>query len=123
MMIVISILGALIVFAGVLLVIKPLIIIGYLKSHKDSLWLYLSAIIVRVIVGYLLIVFAKHSIYPAAITVIGWIAVVAALAFLVMGRAKFTLLLTWLINSAMGYARLMGILAIIFGSFILYAFT
>ena len=119
---VISIFGALICIAGALLLIRPLVIVNYLKSHKNSLWLYLSAIVVRLIIGYLFIVFARYSNYPIAITVIGWIAIVAALVFLLIGRTHFSRLFTWLINSAMGYARLMGMFALFFGLFIIYAF-
>jgi uncharacterized BrkB/YihY/UPF0761 family membrane protein len=109
--------------AGVSLITNPEIIIRVLKQNADKLWLHIGAVVVRLLLGTLLIYQASVSKFPVTMEVIGWIAVFAAIVFTIIGRNNFKCLISWAFTWVKPFGRIGGVLAICFGSFLIYAFA
>ncbi len=114
--------GALILLAGLTLVINPDLIFGLLGRHADSLGLHVLAVVVRVIIGVLLIVESGTSRFPLIIEIIGWLSIAAAAVFALIGRKKFLRLMNWALSLAKPYGRMGGLIAVGFGGILIYAF-
>ena len=115
--------GALVFLAGVVIVIKPEIVFGYLGGNIDKPLLQILAVVVRLAIGALLILQADQSRYPLVIEVLGWLSVVAAGSLLVMGRKNFLRLMAWAMGLVKPFGRLGGVLAMAFGGFLVHAFV
>jgi len=122
MLMIINLLSLLILFAGLLLVIKPDIVLGFIARFSTTLPLYASAVVIRLFFGLLLITYAGQSRFPTAITVIGWIAVIAAVVFAWISQDRFTAMLKWILKVVTPFSRAGGVVAFLFGWFMLYAF-
>ena len=122
MSILIIIFGILMLLAGILLIINPEIIFKVLRENFDKLWLHISAVVVRLLLGALLIYQASVSKFPVTIEVIGWVAIFAAIVFTVIGRINFKRLISWAFSLVKPLGRIGGVLALCFGSFLIYAF-
>lgn len=114
--------GVLIVAAGIGMLIKPELIFDFLKQESDNVQLHYFAIAIRVIIGILLIFFAETSDYPVIIEAIGWFAIIAAIALVLIGHENFQKLIEWAVTFLKPYHRVGGFLAVAFGIFLIYAF-
>jgi hypothetical protein len=121
MTVLIIIFGALTLLAGIVIVIKPEVIFGFLRNNLDKLALHILAVVIRLILGALLIYQSNISKFPFVIEVIGWLSIVAAILLAVMGRRNFNQLMSWALSLSKSYGRAGGILAIAFGAFLIYA--
>jgi hypothetical protein len=113
--------GAVIAMAGLVMVIAPQMLLGMLQKNASKSLLFAFAVIVRLVLGALLIAYASKSAFPLTLQFLGWIAVAAAVAMLVAGRERLGRLIGWVISVASHYARPAGILAVLFGAFLIYA--
>ena len=109
------------IVAGIIIVINPDTIFGLLRNKLESLSLHILAVVVRIILGVALIMYATESRYPTVISILGWISIVAASVLGIMGRNNFKRLMSWALRLAPTYGRIGGLLAILFGSFLIYA--
>ena len=123
MTLLIIIFGALTLLAGIIIVIKPEFIFGFLRNNIDKLQLHILAFVVRLILGVLLIYQSNASKFPFVIEIIGWLSIVAAIFLAVMGRRNFTRLMTWALSLLKPFGRVGGVLAAAFGAFLIYAFA
>ena len=123
MSILIIIFGLLMLLAGISLITKPEIIIRVLRENSNKLWLHIGAVVVRLLLGALLIYQASVSRFPVTMEVIGWIAIFAAIVFTIIGRNNFKRLISWAFSLVEPFGRIGGVLAICFGSFLIYAFV
>ena len=114
--------GALIFVAGIVIIARPPLILDMIQSNGEKTWLYLSAIGARVILGVILIQQASISKFPLLIEILGWISLVAAFVFTIMGRRRFTGMMYWILEKMKPYARVGGVFALIFGALLVYAF-
>jgi len=119
---VIIIFGALTLVAGIAIVLNPEVIFGLLRNNVDKLLLHILAVVVRLVLGALLIYQSGVSKYPLAIEIIGWLSLVAAIFFVVLGRNNFKRLMSWALSLAKPFGRVGGIIAVAFGGFLVYAF-
>jgi len=119
----IIIFGALTLLAGMVIVINPEAIFGYLRSNYDKLAIHILAVVVRLIIGTLLISQSGLSNYPLVIEILGWLSIVAALSLAVMGRHNFLRLMSWALNVLKPFGRVGGVFAAAFGGFLIYAFV
>ena len=113
--------GAATIAAGIVIVINPESVFGLMHRKLNSLGLHILAVVVRIIIGIALIICAAESKYPTAILILGWISIVAASVLGIMGRANFKRLMSWALSVVPSFGRIGGLLAILFGSFLLYA--
>ena len=122
MSVIIIIFGALMVLAGITIIINPDSIFGMIKNNTEKLMLHILAIVVRLVLGALLLYYSGISKYPFIIEIIGWLFIVAAVFFTVIGPNKFKRLISWALSLAKPYGRVGGVLAVCFGAFLIYAF-
>ena len=122
MTILIIIFASLIMLAGVVLLVNPETIFGFLRNNTDSTAIHVVAIITRLIIGALLIAQSSLSRFPLGIEVVGWIFIVAGLTLAIMGRNNFRKLISWVLTKFKPFGRLAGVIAIAFGGFLVYAF-
>ena len=113
--------GLLIPFGGALLLIRPDYIFSLITKYEDSLNLHFFAVIVRIILGIALVIGASESKYPIILQFFGWLAISAALVLSVIGRERFKSLIKWSVKITPLFQRLMGVLSILFGCFLIYA--
>lgn len=123
MVILIIIFGALTFLAGIMIIINPEIIFGLLSKHSDKLEMQILAIVVRLVLGVLLIYQSGVSRYPLVIEIIGWLSIVAAVFFTVIGRNNFKRLIAWALSLTKAFGRAGGVMAVCFGSFLVHAFV
>lgn len=122
MEILIILFGAFIVIAGIGMLIKPDLMFDYLKRESDNYTLHTFAIAIRLIMGFLLIYFADLSQYAVAIEAFGWFVVIAGIALILIGHKNFKKLIEWAVTFIRPYRFIGGLLAIILGCFLMYAF-
>jgi hypothetical protein len=114
--------GALTLLAGIIIVINPEVIFGFLRNNLDRPGLHILAVVVRLVLGVLLIYQSTVSKFPFVIEIIGWISIVAAVFLAVMGRRNFKRFMSWALSQLKPIGRVGGILAVAFGAFLIYAF-
>jgi len=123
MTLLIIIFGFLTLLAGIVIVINPEVIFGFLRNNLDKLVLHILAVVVRLFLGILLIYQSNISKFPFVIEVIGWISIVAAIFLAVIGRRNFNRLMSWALSLSKPFGRVGGVLAVAFGAFLIYAFV
>lgn len=115
--------GALTVLAGMVIVINPEVIFGYLRCNLEKPVIHVLAVAVRLILGVILILQSNLSKYPLVIELLGWLSIIAAFSLAVMGRRNFLRLMSWALNVLQPYGRAGGVIASAFGGFLIYAFV
>jgi hypothetical protein len=123
MTVLIIIFGALTLLAGIVIVINPEVIFGFLRNNLDKLVLHILAVVVRLVIGVLLIYQSNVSKFPFVIEIIGWLSIVAAIFLAVMGRHNFNRLMSWALSFLKPFGRVGGVFAAAFGAFLVYAFV
>lgn len=123
MTILIILFGALTLLAGIIIVVNPDNIFGLLNKHVDKVALQIIAVLVRLVLGASLIYQAGVSKYPLAIEMIGWLSILAAIFFTLIGRHNFKRLMSWALSLAKPFGRIGGTVAVCFGAFLIYAFV
>lgn len=114
--------GALTFLAGIIIIVNPVNILGLLSKHIEKLELHILAVVIRLTLGGLLVYYSVVSKFPLIIEVIGWISIVAAIFFALIGRNNFKRLMSWALSLQKPFGRFGGFLAICFGAFLVYAF-
>lgn len=117
----VQLIGVLIIIAGLIVLFKPSLILGWIERNAENQVLYYSAIISRSIIGIVLLLAAKYSRFPGVIKVFGIITIVAAMVFLFLGHQNFKELMTTMIPSIKSIAPFSGVLALAAGAFLIYA--
>ena len=123
MTVLIIIFGALTLLAGIVIIINPEVIFGFLRKNLDKLAVHILAVAVRLVIGVLLIYQSNISKFPLVIEFIGWLSIVAAIIIAIMGRRNFNRLMSWALSLVKPIGRVGGILAVAFGAFLIYAFV
>jgi hypothetical protein len=113
--------GAATMAAGVLIVLNPETLFGPLRRHYESFGMHVVAVAARLVLGTALVMCAPASNYPKVIIIIGWITLVAAFALGIMGRTNFKRLIGWALGLPKTFMRLGGLLAALFGGFLVHA--
>ena len=114
--------GVFLLVGGITLILNPTIIFTLLKENGDKFELHIAAVLVRLVLGLLFIYLSDVSKYPLAIEFLGWIFIIASIVLAAIGRKRFMQLMSWVLSLAEPFARVAGIFAVSFGSFIIYAF-
>lgn len=111
-----------IAMAGIVLMLRPAVLMDFLESNSGKTWIYASAIAVRALLGWILIQQSTLSRFPLVIEVLGWLMTLAALFLLLLGHSRFMSLVRWLTSKLGHLSRLAGVFALVFGAFLVYAF-
>lgn len=119
----IIIFGALTCLAGLVILVNPDIIFGFLKKRSSRIELYIVAVAIRLILGAALIYQSGVSRYPVVIEIIGWLSIGAAVLFAVIGHRRFCGIMDWAFSLIKPWGRAGGVIAAGFGAFLVYAFV
>lgn len=111
------------ILAGLLLLIRPDLITKFLDSSKNRPFLQISAVIGRVVLGAALVLTAAASKFPGVLLWLGWLVLVAAIVLALIGRARFVRLMSWAQKIAERFGRIGGVIAAMFGAFLVYAYV
>lgn len=122
MTLIIIIFGLLTSVAGILILINPETVFAPLRNNVEKPWLHVTAIVVRLILGVLLILYADVSRFPLIILIIGYLSIAAAGVFSIIGRQRFIRLMRWAFSFLQPWGRVGGLFAALFGGFLVYAF-
>lgn len=117
----IVIFGALIALMGLVVMLRPGVVLTYADRHAGKPVLHTLAVVIRLILGAALLLYADQSSFPITLKVIGWVSIAAACMLLVIGRDGLRRLIHRAVRFAMPYGRLAGTAALLFGVFIVYA--
>lgn len=115
--------GVLTLVAGIVILYSPRIVFGFLRDHIENPFLQLVAVGVRLLLGALLLYLAGDSGFPLTIQVIGWLSILAAVFFAVIGRGRFIRIMNFALTVPDPYCRIGGLVAAGFGGFLVYAFV
>ena len=113
MIYIIIVFGIATLVAGIVIVINPELVFGPIRRNTKALSLHILAVVVRMILGALLIIYASDSKYPMVIQILGWLSVVAAVTLGLIGRRKFINLMSWALNLTNTFGRVSGLVAIL----------
>ena len=109
--------------ASVIIVVDPEIIFGLVRNNLEKVSLHVLAIGIRLFIGILLIQYAAESKFPTIIEIMGWFSLAAGVVFSVIGRRHFLSLVSWAFSLLKPYGRIGGVMGILFGGFLIYAFV
>ncbi len=123
MKLIIKLFGILILLSGISLLINSEIIFGWIENNMENTSLYISAIVVRLVFGILFIAAARESKYPGVIKFFGYLFIIAAIIFIFLGQESFQDFITSLIPDVKPYTPVSGLLSIVFGGFLIFAFS
>jgi hypothetical protein len=100
---------------------EPTRLMTFVTSAMDKQWGIYIAVIVRLALGVALIVVAPSSKFPIAFQVLGWIAIVAAVALVAMGRERLRRFIVWWSERfSASIIRLWLMFGLAFGAFLIY---
>lgn len=115
--------GALFILTGIIILINRDSLFNYIEANMQETWFYITAIVARFIMGILFIKAADESRFPKVIKIIGILAILAAVIFMVIGKQNFLEFFTSLLPSLIPYAFISGLMVTVFGGFLIYAFS
>ena len=118
---VIIIFGAATLVAGLIILINPEIVFGPIRRNFESVNLHILAVVMRLIIGAALIIFAPGSRFPTVLLILGWVSIAAATILALMGRTNFKRLMSWALGLIDSFGRIAGVFAALFGGFLIYA--
>ncbi len=90
----------------------------YGAVEKD--WGIHLAVILRLILGAALVIVAPESRFPLVFEILGWIAIVAAVGLVFMGRARMRNLVAWFQRMPQPLIRIWLLFGVAFGALLLY---
>ena len=123
MKLIIKIIGILILILGFSFLIKPDYVFGWIVDNANNQSLYIMAIVIRLILGFLFIISANASKYPVFLKILGYIAIIAAIVLIFIGQNGFQDLISSVFSHIKSYTAVIGIVALAFGAFLMYAVT
>lgn len=119
----IILIGILVVGSGLVLLLRPSLVFGFIENRDQSAWLYAFAIGMRLVLGLLLVQAADQSRFPLVMTILGWIFLAAALFLAALGLKRFFRFIRWIMEIMKPWSRAIGLVAVLFGVFLVYAFV
>jgi len=119
MKIIIAAFGALICLAGLVILMAPDRFRAVMNNWTGQPR-FLFAVIVRIVFGAILLAEAANLKFPLAMKIIGGISVVAAVVLLLIGQERMDRIIDWFMSLSDEIFRLVSIIPIAFGAFIIY---
>lgn len=114
-------LGVLIVALCLWGALAPARLLAWVSGVWSRPWSLWFAVGIRLLLGWALIEVAPLSRCPLAMSVLGWVAVLAAVAVLVLGRQRIDRFIAWGVARPAWLLRGWCVLGIAFGGFIVWA--
>ena len=115
-----------IALVGMLICIAGLLVLMSRQKFKNAMNSFtgqprfLFAVIARIIIGAVLLLEAPNLKFTLATQIIGGISVLAAIALLLMGQQRMDRMIDWFMGLSNEVFRLVSVIAIVFGAFLVY---
>jgi hypothetical protein len=93
-------------------------VLQYGALHMD--WGIHLAVVLRLVLGVALVIAAPESRFPLIFEILGWIAIAAAVAILLMGRDRLRKFIGWFQRMSSAMIRVWLLFGIAFGAFLVY---
>lgn len=90
------------------------------NGAMDKDWGIYVAVIARLLLGAALVIASPESRFPLTFEVLGWIAVVAAVAILLLGRERLRKFVAWFEQFSPTIIRVWLLFGIAFGALLIY---
>jgi len=91
------------------------------KGVMDAKWGIYFAVLIRLLLGIALLIAAPTSRFPLVLLIVAWIAIVAAVSVVLMGRARLRKFVDWwLARFSPSVIRIWLLFALAFGGFLVY---
>jgi hypothetical protein len=113
-------LGALVAALCVWGILAPDKIMALVHGAMEKDWGFHVAVLARLLLGAALIIAAPESRFPVIFEILGWIAVLAAVAILLMGRERLRKFVAWFQKFSQLMIRVWLLFGIAFGAFLVY---
>lgn len=107
---------------GVFMFVDPTLVYNYIENNFATIGLYIAAILFRLIIDVLLFKTATESNFPVTFRVLGFLGIIAAIAFILMGQQGFVNFMSQVIPEIKTYGRESALIVMALGGFIIYAF-
>lgn len=120
MSLILSIVGASVVFLGVLALLRPRRVRDLLTAG-ESRARFRSAVMTRILLGCALLLTAPSSRFPDVLEVLGLTALLLAIALYRLGLRRFEMVSYWWANRPPMTVRAAAMLAVDFGLILFYA--
>ena len=114
-------LGVLLIIAGIIMMINPDLLLNFVKKYHTSFILQIFASFFRIIIGLVMYLVAPHTRFPLTFEVIGILVVVIGIIIILIPPSKFQLFVDKMIDTFIPYARIVSVVALLFGAWLIYA--
>jgi hypothetical protein len=118
--VVVQIFGALIAVMCLWGLVAPKQLLGLVRRVADNSAGLGVAIAVRILLGAVLLTAAQVAKFPMTFTILGWVAIVAAIGLLIMGQSGMVKLVAWVARWPEAIIRTWLVFGLAFGAFLIY---
>ena len=118
---IVTALGLTMIIIAAMMLVRPAQFSDRMKRYAGTTSLYVFELAVRFILGAGLIVIAADSRFPILLQIIGGISIAAGAILVILPRARFEQLITWLLGRFGNYVRIGSVVPFLFGGFLIYA--
>ncbi len=119
-LIVVWLFGALVMLLSLWGMYTPKRLLGMVRGVMDRTTGMYAAVVARLVLGLALILAAEASRFPHVFTVVGWIAIAAALGLMLLGQERLRRFIAWFDRFSPTLIRLWLLLGIVFGGVLVY---
>ncbi len=99
---------------------SPASLMKMVSQTMDRAYGMYIAVIVRLVLGAALIIAAPVSHFPTVFLILGWIAIVAAVGLVLIGRERVRRTIRWFERHSVAAIRLWLLFGMAFGAFLVY---
>ena len=113
--------GIVFIALGLFIATKPDLSFDLIRKYAGSIQFKVANVLLGLLIGTLFISFSEESKYPVVLTIFGMIAILKSLFRGLISLDDFQDLISWYLKTVRPFARVMGLLVVGFGGFIIYA--
>jgi hypothetical protein len=112
--------GVLVCVLSVWGIIVPDKMMKFVYGAVEKDWGIHLAVVLRLILGAALVIVAPESRFPLIFEILGWIAIVAAVGLVLMGRARLRKFVAWFQRMPQPLIRIWLLFGVAFGALLVY---
>ena len=121
MLILVALVGLVTALAGLIGVVSPSAVLGWVsRKFVTPRWMWL-AVLRRVGMGVLLIVASSRTRFPNEISILGWVTLISGVGLAIMGLDGARRLLKWWMDRPPAVVSIAFFFVVLFGAFLVYA--
>ena len=101
-------------------ILAPDRMMNFVYGAMEKDWGIHLAVILRLVLGAALVIAAPDSRFPLIFQILGWIAIIAAVALLFIGRARLRKFVAWFEHMPQPLIRVWLLFGVAFGALLVY---